>query len=389
MEAKVMQASGQRSDIVRVFRVIVFSLLLMVAILAFSRCAGPAQKGGETGEDQSIPVEVTPVERGSVSADYSGTTTLEAKDEALVVAKVSGVVRRILVEEGDMVDAGQPLAKLEGEQFRFELNQAEARLAQLTSELKRNEELFASKIVSADAHERIKSDYANQKALFDLAKLRLDYTEIKAPIAGVVAERLIKTGNMVTLNQPVFRVCDLTPLHAVLHAPEKELAKLRPGQAAHITADAVPGQDFTGRILRISPVITGNSGTFKVTVEVRDESRRLKPGMFARVEVVYDVHRDVIIVPKDAILTEDIETSVFVIKEMKEKPAGGKAKTGKVALAETKPAAYLVAVKRKVQLGYINSTHVEIISGLHLGDRVVTTGLGTLKDGARIKIVAK
>lgn len=377
-------AAGRKVSALRFW---LLAITVGLSFLGCSRHAGEAN-GGQV-EDPSIPVEVTRVERGSVSANYSGTTTLEARDEAVVVAKVGAVIRRIFVEESDMVITGQILAKLEDEQFRFELSQAEARLSQLANELKRSQELFASKIVSAEAHERIKSDYATQKSLFDLARLRLDYTEIKAPIAGVVAERLIKTGNMVTINQSLFRVTNLNPLHAVLHAPEKELAKLLPGQAARLTADAVPGQDFSGRILRISPVISGSTGTFKVTVEVRDESRRLKPGMFARVAVVTDVHRNTVIVPKDAILTEDIETSIFVVKEMNEKSVAGKPKNVSKGSAQAKPATYLIAVKRQVQLGYINTTHVEIISGANPGERVITSGLGTLKDGARIKISAK
>jgi len=365
-----------------------WAALLIIVLLLGGGCSSSAAAGkqGEGTETPSVPVEVTKVIRGAVSANYTGTTTLEAEDEALVSAKISGVVKRILVEEGDGVVAGQVMAKLEDEQFRYELSQAQAQLDKLANEFKRNQELVQEKIISAEVFERIKSEYETQQASYNLAKLRLDYTDIKAPISGIVSERLIKVGNLVAVNQATFRVTDFDPLLAVLNIPEKELSKLRAGFPARVSADAIPGADFTAKILRISPIVSAGSGTFKVTVGVTDSQRKLKPGMFVRVEIVYDVHRNVLLVPKDAILTEDIESSVFVVKHM---PRLTSAKADKSAGKDKPAAKYLAAVKQKITTGYINSTHVEVLSGIAEGDQVITTGLGGLKDGAEVKIVGK
>ncbi len=392
-------------------------VLIILAFFIIYGCRGqtPANNKGEKEEDPPIPVEVTEVIKGSVSANYSGTATLEAEGEAVVVAKVSGVVKKIFVEEGDSVKAGQVLAKLEDEEFIHKLAQVEARLEELANEYQRNKELFKNKLVSAEAYDRAKYEYQTQKSTYDLTKLDLNYTEIKAPISGIVSERFIKVGNMVTVNQETFRVTDFDPLLAVLHVPEKELSKLQAGFPAELMADAVPGEIFSAGILRISPVVSAETGTFKVTVAVMDKTRKLKPGMFTRVNIVYDMHENTLLLPKDAILTEDSESAVFIVTEKIEEESeeaereGDAEETGKAEKAEKKeegqkpedesnsetnsepkePVKYLVVTKQVITTGYINSTHVEILSGVELGDFVVTTGLSSLKDGVKVKVVEK
>ncbi len=345
-------------------KIFIFVLVLAATSFLFYSCSGPSNAQDKTDEEEEtqIPVETTEVIQGSISATYSGSSSLEADAEALVVAKVSGVVKKIFVEEGYAVKAGQTLAKLDDEQYRLELNQAQSVLEKLTNEFERNESLFKNKIVSQEAYDKSKSEYHTQQAAFDLAKLRLNYTEIKAPITGIVTKRLVKVGNMVKEDQQTFQVTDFDPLLAVLHVPEKEMNKLVKGLPAVLNADAVPDSEFKGKILRISPIVNAGTGTFKVTVEVRDKTRRLKPGMFARVQVVYDTHENALMVPKSAILSEDTETRAFVIAD------------GTVN-------------KRSVSIGYTNSTHVEVVSGLSLDDIIVTTGLNSLKDGSKIKVI--
>ena len=295
-------------------------------------------------------------------------------------------------------------------QFIHRLAQVESKLEELANEFQRNKELFKNKLISAEAYDRTKYEYQTQKSTYDLTKLNLNYTEIKAPISGVVSERFIKLGNMVTVNQETFRVTDFDPLLAVLHVPEKELSKLQAGFPAELMADAVPGEIFPAGILRISPVVSAETGTFKVTVAVTDKTRKLKPGMFTRVNIVYDMHENTLLLPKDAILTEDSESSVFIVTEkIEDKPEeegdveetgkkekvekaedGGKPKAESNSESDSEPkepVKSLVVSKQEITIGYINSTHVEILSGVKLGDVVVTTGLSSLKDGAKVKVV--
>jgi membrane fusion protein (multidrug efflux system) len=312
----------------------------------------------------AVPVEVKNVTKGTVSAFFSGSATLEAEGDAVVVARVSGVMKEILVEEGGYVQAGQVLAKLDDEKPSVKLAQEEANLRKIENDFKRNEELFSKKLISDEIYQRSKSEYESQKASFNLAKLEFDYTSIRAPISGVISERKIKVGNMILANQPTFRITDFDPLLALIHVPEREISKLRVGQSAVLKVDAVSNVEFFGKIDRISPIVDPSTGTIKVTVEVRDPSRILRPGMFGRVNIVYDVHLNTLIVPKESILAEDSESAVFVVRDS-------------------------VAYRQIVKTGYANTTHIEIVSGVNFGDTVVTTGQGSLKDSSKVEIVSR
>lgn len=348
------------------FKKLLFILIITAVTVMLYSCSNQSNSQAikENDDDPGVPVETAKVIQGSVTATYTGSATLEAEAEAEVVAKVSGVAKEIFVEEGDSIKAGQVLAKLDDEQFILELNQAKSRLEQLASEFKRNENLFKSKITSQESYEKTKSEYHTQKTTCDLAQLRLAYTKIRAPISGIVSLRHIKVGNMVNLNQPTFHITDFNPLLAVLHIPEKEMSKLQIGFPSNISADALPGVEFRGKILRISPVVNAGTGTVKVTVVVDDRTDKLKPGMFTRVQIIYDTHENTLLVPKNAVVTEDTESSVFVVNED-------------------------TVSKRKVEIGYNNVTHIEILSGLNVDDTIVTTGLSSLKDGSKVNVVSQ
>lgn len=342
---------------------IIFIFLISVFLILFTGCSKKTSSQTNTKkEEPGTPVEVAPVKTGSITASYSGSATLEAEDEALVVAKIGDVVEHIYFEEGSLIKTGQILAKLYDEQYKLELQQAKSRLEKLTNEYQRNQELFQKKIISRDAFERIKFDSQSQQAVVDLAKLKLDYTSIRAPITGIVSERLIKAGNMVKLNQPCFRITDFDPLWAILHIPEKEMAKMKKNFPATVVADAIPNSTFKGIVLRISPIISAQTGTIKVTVEIKNPIGNLKSGMFARVHIIYDTHENTLLVPKNSVIIEDQESSVFVVTEKK-------------------------VEKRVVEIGFVNSHHIEILSGLQEKEIVVVTGQRSLKTGTRVQVV--
>lgn len=339
--------------------------LIAVAALALALAGcgkGEAKMADKKDETPAIPVETAVVAAGSVSAVYSGTASLESEQQATVVAKVSGVVTRIVVEEGTRVKAGQVLAKIEDARYKLELDRARANLAKLEQEYNRNLQLHDKGLVSADAYERVKFDLDALKAQYDIAKLDYEYTDIKAPIDGVVSERMIKAGNMVTVNQATFVVTDFDPLLANVFVPERELDKLRAKQRATITADALPDRKFDASIDRISPTVDPKTGTFKVTVAVSDPSRRLKPGMFGRIDIVYDVRNDTLLVPRSAVIQEDAESAVFVVKDG-------------------------VASRRTVSVGYSNNGSIEVTAGVKAGEQVVTVGQASLKEGAKVNVV--
>jgi membrane fusion protein (multidrug efflux system) len=338
--------------------------LMLVTAFGSQGCGGNSQskENGEKEKDPVVPVEVAAVEAGDISAYFTGTATVEAEEETEVVAKVGGVVEEIYVEEGDFVKAGEVLAKLDDEMIAVQLEQARADLRKQENNYERNENLHEKNLISTEVFQQVKFEYERQKAAYELAELSLKYTSIKTPISGVVAERRVKVGNMILQNQDVFRVSGLNPLVAILHVPERQLERMRTGQRAVLHIDALGGTDFYGYIKRISPVVDAATGTVKVTVEVKDPTGRVRPGMFTRVKIIYDVHAGTTLAPKDAIIAEDRESAVFVVQDS-------------------------TAYRRKVVTGYTNTTRIEILEGLMPGDTIVTTGKGSLKDSTKVEIV--
>jgi membrane fusion protein (multidrug efflux system) len=331
-----------------------------LCLAGLSGCHGKAEDKPTTAPP--APVEVQPAARGEMLAVYSGTAPIEADGEAVVVAKVGGELRQLLVEEGAHVRKGQVLARLDGERLRLEAAQSKAQLSKLERDYKRNVELQQRGLVAVSAFENLRYEVDAARAAYDLTALQLSYTDIRAPIDGVVAERFVKAGNTLNPNDKLFRVADLSPLVAHVHVPESELRKLRTGQVASAQVDAAGGA-FQSVIQRISPVVDSNTGTFKVTLELRDPGNRLKPGMFARIDIVHERRTDVVRIARSALLEDDGNQRVFVVQAGK-------------------------AVSRPVVLGLTNGPLVEVLSGVSVGDPVVVVGQGTLKDGSPVRVVA-
>jgi len=335
-----------------------------VAMLLLQGCMDQAIGSTQDEEkvDPAIPVEAAEVSSSDVAAFYSGTATLEADEKAIVVSQITGVVLEINAEEGDYVEAGQVLARVETDRYKLQADRANAALKRLQTDYQRKKELFDKELVSADDFEKVSAELQAQKAGYELALLDLEYTSIRAPISGYVSERLVRAGNLVKLHEPVYRVTSYDPLLAVLHVPERELSILRKGLAVSMLLDAWPGTMFKGEVIRISPVVDPNTGTFRVTAQVTDHGNKLKPGLFGRVEVLYDLHEDVPVIPRSAVITEDDHNHVFVVD------SGN-------------------ANRRVVKLGYEREGLVEVLTGVAAGEVVVTAGKGSLSDGTRVEVI--
>jgi len=323
--------------------------------------AGEGKDGEKKKEDKPVPVEVAQVAKRPIQASYHGTAALEAPNEAQVVAKTSGVLFTLLAEEGDTVKQGQVLARLDQERPRLEVQRAEAMLNKLEAELARSKELYSRKLIAADLYEKLRYDVETQRTVAQMAKLELSYTNIVAPIDGVIAQRMVKQGNLIQLNSALFRIIDSKELEAVLNVPERELATLRQGLEVAMQVDALPGRSFSGVIDRVSPVVDAGSGTFRVTTRF-DSNGVLKPGMFGRIGVIYDQRADALTIPRTALLEDAGESAVFAVRDSK-------------------------AVRVPIQIGYASGELIEIRGGLTEGESVVTAGKVTLRDGIKVEVL--
>ena len=341
-------------------------VLLLGCVLALGACKneGEAQAKTKDGEDkgpEAIPVEVVAAARRSVAASYTGTAPLEARGEAQVVAKTSGVALSVLAEEGQVVRAGQTLVRLDADRAALQAAQTGAQMRKLESSYERSRQLAGQKLISANDIDQIRFDLENARAANRLANLEVSYAQVTAPISGMIAERMIKPGNFAQANTPIFRIVDVSRLEAVLNVPERELATLRAGLPVTMEVDAMPGRGFTGEIDRIAPVVDDKSGTFRV-VTAFNGGGTLRPGMFGRIKIDYDQRKNALTVPRSALLEDEGEPAVFVVR-------GGK------------------ATRVSVKLGYLDGEWAEIRSGLKDGEQVVTAGKVALRDGALVAVI--
>jgi len=331
--------------------------------------------------------------RKPISASYSGTAALVADHEAQVTAKTAGVLKKLYVEEGMTVKAGQLLAELDDADTRAKAVQSEAQMHKSEATFAHAEAAVPKHLIPQFEYEQDKFDLAAQRAAYEGAKLQLSYTRILAPVDGVIAERSVKLGNLIQPNQNLFRIVGMDPLQAVLNVPERQLGILQQGQAVQLEADALAGKKFTGNILRIAPVVDPASGTFRVTCEFRAQSD-LKPGMFGRIEIVYDHRDDALTVPRSALIEEDGETAVFVVdkappkSESKDKDKDAAAKTAKADPKDNKSTdPGFVAHRKLVKIGYGDNEKVEIRSGLDEGSQVITVGRNAVRDGTSVQVL--
>ena len=327
------------------------------------------QRGGRPGmgamarTGASIPVEVKTVGRGNIAATLLTYTSLEAERHVDVVSRTQGLVETILVEEGDRVEEGQPLAQLDTDTLELTLKEREVNMNSLESNYNRSQELLDRELLSSQEFEQTKFQYEAAQTQYESAKLQLEYATIRSPFTGIITERLIEVGNLVNANDVVFRTADLDPLLARIFVPEKDIGQVRPGQSVRINVEG-SDQTHAGRVARISPVVDPQSGTVKVTVEIRDRQGKLRPGMFSTVNLVIANHEDVLQVEKKALVAEAEGSYAFLFQDG-------------------------TAEKRLLEIGIAEGEYVEVLSGLSDGDSIITVGQEGLRNGAPVRIAGQ
>ncbi len=342
---------------------LVTSVLLLGGCKAGGDAAKAAKPNGQQQASDAVPVEVAKATHRAIAASYTGTAALEARAESQVVAKTSGVALAVMVEEGQRVQAGQPLVRLDPDRARLAVAQSEAQMRKLENSYQRAQKLVQQQLVSAADVDQLRFDLENARAQYRMATLELSYTTVVAPISGVVASRDIKPGNFVQINSPIIRIVDSGQLEATLNVPEREIAKLKPGQKVELAADALPGHAFAGTVDRVSPVVDTGTGTFRVVTTFSGEGG-LQPGMFGRLSINYDQRADALVVPRTALLEDGGVPAVYVVRDGK-------------------------ALRAELKLGYDDAGWVEVRDGLKQGDEVVVAGKAALREGSAVQVIGK
>jgi HlyD family secretion protein len=350
---------------------------------------GGFRGGGGRGP---LTVELAKVYRTPLAEEITVVGNLIGDATVSVVPRAAGRLQELSVRLGDRVNRGQRLAKIEDFEIVEQVKQAEAaqevslatirqREADLQlaeTNVERSRSLFERQLLPKQTLDDNEARYQAALAQLDLAraqntqsKARLDElrinlanTVITSPVNGFVAKRNVDPGAFVSQQTPVADVVDITRVRLVANVVEKDLKELESGNDARVEVDAFPGEKFSGRIARVSPVLDPATRTAPIEIEIPNPTFRLKPGMYARVGITTQTKKEALVLPSSAVVDLGGRRGIFQLQND-------------------------IAVFRTVQVGAEQGAVVEILSGLTEGDEVISTGAGALRDGDRVAVAGR
>ena len=304
-----------------------------------------------------VNVEIAVTEYRDVPQDETYTTTVQAYAVNNVVPQAGSRIKKINVEVGDFVSKGQILAEMD----QTSLEQTKLKLDNDALELSRLKELYEAGALS-------KSDYEAMQLSYNVSNSQyqnlVENTILRSPLTGVITARNYDVGDMYAMSSPIYVVQQITPVKLLVAMSETDYSKVKKGDSVDITADAIPGRTFVGKVNRIYPVIDPASHTFTAEVVVPNNDRVLRPGMFARAKVTFAINHS-IVVPDIAVVKQQGsgQKSVFVLN-------GDNTVSSRI-----------------VTLGRHTGSDYEILEGLGEGEKIGTKGHTSLRNGSEVNVI--
>ncbi len=346
-----------------------------IAVAALAAGCGGGAEGGDTTElaaadaefARVINVEVAVVEPTEFVERISLTGTAMANRDVSVSAEQTGRIRSVYVEKGSRVGAGQAIAKIVDDGIRAQVAQAEAAAALARETWERRKRLYEEDRVGSELA-YLEARYTAEQADAALRALQdqLAKTVIRAPFAGVLDDRMVEVGTMVSPGAAVARVIDLSPAKINAGVPERYALSIRPGAPVEVTFAALEGRRFEGTISYVGAAVNPSNRTFPVELEVPNEDGTIKPEMVADVRIVRGTVPEALVVPQEALVRVEDGYVVFVVAQ-----EDGRA----------------IARRRAIERGPAQRDQVVVRSGLSAGDRVVVVGQQQVADGDRVRVV--
>jgi membrane fusion protein (multidrug efflux system) len=314
------------------------------------------------GGPSAMPVEAVPVHMENLVIEINAVGTLLANETVTIRPEDPGRIAVIQFNEGDGVSKGDVLVTLDDKEYRARLDESKASLKLQQLNYDRAKQLYEKKLSS-------QQDYDHEAALLEEARARLALNEeqlrktvLRAPFSGVLGLRQVSPGDYVKEGDAIVDLTDLDSLKLDFQIPEIHLTELAVGQHLSLQVDAHPGDSFTGEVYAIAPRLDVTSRSVPVRARVANPDGRLRPGMFARVNLRIAEHDDALLVPEESIWPIGQDKFVYRVVD------------GKVTLT-------------KVALGYRRKGEVEVLSGLTADDMVVTAGQMKIREGAAVTVI--
>ncbi len=312
------------------------------------------------------PVQVVAIEakRRAVTESLSLIGNLAANEMVEMKAETEGVVQEILFTEGQRVEKGQLLIRLDESKFATALAEAEGNFKLSQANFERAQELFKGHLISKQEYDQVTATFDVNQATLDRRKRELKDTRIYAPFAGIIGARNISPGQVIARNTVLTWLVDLDPIKVELNVPERFLSQVQVGQPLDLKVAAYPTNRFQGKVYFVAPSVDPNTRTTLVKAEIPNGNHELKPGMFANLDLTVNVRENSIVIPEVALsqILDGNRAVVFAVDTQ-----------GTVQL-------------RSVKLGLRLAGQVEIVSGLDAGEKVVVEGVQKIGPGAKVKL---
>ena len=297
--------------------------------------------------------------------------SVSAVQGAIIAAELGGVVSEIKFENGGVAKKGDVIMKLDASQEEALLRSAEAEAELARTDLERTQGLASQKVVSKSELDAAESKFRRLTAIVDQMRSNIRKKTLVAPFDGHVGIRQVNVGQMINAGQQVVALTSLDPVYVDFALPQQHLAQLSQGLEVRVTTDALPGRVFPGKLTAVNSMVDTVTRNVSVQATLENADHVLRPGMFAKAEVVLPEKSSALVIPGSAVSYAPFGDSVFVIEKKKDE------KTGK----ETQ-----VIRQQFVRIGEARGDFVSVTEGLKAGETVVGTGVFKLRNGMAVTI---
>ena len=334
-------------------KIINSTVVIGLGLLLITGCGKKEQK---TAAEKKVAVEVESVQRGDITIGKIFTGTLEGARQSKIYAVIPERVMDLPVSEGSFVKSGDPIIVLDKGGTSSKYHQAQAMLVNARDNYNKMKNLYDQKAISEMAYINAKTSYDVAEADFQAAKAAV---ELSVPISGVVTDISVNIGDQAPLGTPIATVANIDKMRLTVYVGGSEVAKLKIGRKARVYIDTQNPID--AKIIEIASSADPETRLFRVELEMDNSARKLKPGMFAKAEIMVDDLKDIVYANNNAIFIEDGIPKVYYVQN---------------------DTAYI----KTIEVGPNDGVNTQVLNGLEPGQTVVTVGKSNLRDGVPVII---
>jgi membrane fusion protein (multidrug efflux system) len=372
--AKAISSIQMKSNVISQRRALGIAIGLLIAIFIFVSGIKALQIFKMIRSPQIMPattVTSAPVTEEDWAPRFSAVGTVSAVEGAVVATELGGVVSQIAFENGGEAKKGDMLVKLDTSSEEAQLRTAEADLELARSDLDRARDLAARKVISKAELDAAESKLKQKEGSADNLRAMITKKQVRAPFNGQLGIRQVNVGQMINAGQQVVALTSLDPVYVDFALPQEHLSKLTKGLEVQVRTDALPGREFKGKLTAINSMVDAATRNVPLQATLENPDHTLRPGMFAKADVVLPVKQSVLVIPATAISYAPYGDSVFVIEKQKD-PKNGKESQ--------------VLRQQFIRTGETRGDFVTVTNGLKAGEVVASSGVFKLRNGMEVTV---